>query len=376
MSQKRILLGQLASNGDCLYATTIARQIKTDFPDCHLTWAISARCRPMIDGNPDVDAVWEVAPHEEWDIAEEWKNFEIQAKRRARDGEFDEIFLTQISPATFHLWTGSVRAAILRAYPRPITVDTTPVLRLSPGEVERVARFAELHRLAEKSAVILFECAPRSQQSRMNPQFALDVAARVVEKHPDVALILSSNCPIVSTHPNIIDGSVLSLRENAELTKHCSLLIGCSSGVTWIATSDWAKPLPMLQLVIPDLVRSNSLVYDFQRRGQDTSGVIEMNTYSLDDVVSCLDEVVGGGFSSAMKFHQITPLGFGQYADIQYYFLAHLQWNRCLQLLIHSIKEFGLRPRFVLILGSLFLKRFFLAFRKVAMQLKRLGFRR
>ena len=28
----RILLGQLGSNGDCLYATIVARQIKKDFP--------------------------------------------------------------------------------------------------------------------------------------------------------------------------------------------------------------------------------------------------------------------------------------------------------------------------------------------------------
>ncbi|MEQ1577992.1 MAG: hypothetical protein ABL894_10090, partial [Hyphomicrobium sp.] len=56
----RILLGQLGSNGDCLYATTIARQIKKDFPGCHLTWAISSLCTRVLDNNPDVDEVWEV----------------------------------------------------------------------------------------------------------------------------------------------------------------------------------------------------------------------------------------------------------------------------------------------------------------------------
>lgn len=30
--QDRILLGQLFKNGDCLYATVLARQIKKDFP--------------------------------------------------------------------------------------------------------------------------------------------------------------------------------------------------------------------------------------------------------------------------------------------------------------------------------------------------------
>src|SRR5512138_3038540 len=45
MVQRRVLLGQLEANGDCVYATTVARQIKTDNPDCHLTWAIGSRCR-------------------------------------------------------------------------------------------------------------------------------------------------------------------------------------------------------------------------------------------------------------------------------------------------------------------------------------------
>ncbi len=57
---KKILLGQLGRRGDCLYATAVARQIKEDFPVCHLTWAISSMCRPVIDNNPYVDKIWEL----------------------------------------------------------------------------------------------------------------------------------------------------------------------------------------------------------------------------------------------------------------------------------------------------------------------------
>ena len=72
----RILLGQLGSNGDCLYATILARQIKHDFPDCHLTWAISSLCRPMIEQNPDVEKIWEV-PVNSWSGQEfMWEAFE------------------------------------------------------------------------------------------------------------------------------------------------------------------------------------------------------------------------------------------------------------------------------------------------------------
>ena len=58
--RKRILLGQLGSFGDCLYATTVARQIKVDFPECHLTWAIGSPYRSILDNSPDVDDIWEV----------------------------------------------------------------------------------------------------------------------------------------------------------------------------------------------------------------------------------------------------------------------------------------------------------------------------
>ncbi|MEO7049339.1 MAG: hypothetical protein ABI091_28810, partial [Ferruginibacter sp.] len=57
--QKNILLVQLFSNGDCLYATAIARQIKNDFPGCKLSWAIASFCKNIIAHNPYVDEVLE-----------------------------------------------------------------------------------------------------------------------------------------------------------------------------------------------------------------------------------------------------------------------------------------------------------------------------
>lgn len=54
-SQKRILLGQLGSYGDCLYATTVARQIKQDFPGSTLTWAVGSMYADVLDQNPHDD---------------------------------------------------------------------------------------------------------------------------------------------------------------------------------------------------------------------------------------------------------------------------------------------------------------------------------
>ncbi len=79
----RILLGMLASNGDCLYATAIARQIKVDFPGCHLTWAIGSLSRQVLANNPDIDQVWEL-PQNSWsEMERDWTLFEIEAHQLA-----------------------------------------------------------------------------------------------------------------------------------------------------------------------------------------------------------------------------------------------------------------------------------------------------
>src|ERR1700733_14182200 len=97
----RILLGMLGSNGDCLYATAIARQIKKDFPDCHLTWAIGSLSKSVLANNPDVDELWEI-PLAAWaDQERAWHLIEIEAYELASSGRFDHIFLTQISPGRF-----------------------------------------------------------------------------------------------------------------------------------------------------------------------------------------------------------------------------------------------------------------------------------
>lgn len=76
----RILLGQLGANGDCLYATALARQLKQDFPGCHLTWAVGAANRGVLANNPDIDALWELPMDGPGDMARLWPLFEADRK--------------------------------------------------------------------------------------------------------------------------------------------------------------------------------------------------------------------------------------------------------------------------------------------------------
>lgn len=347
-TQKKILLGHLNSSGDCLYATTVARQIKEDFPGCHLTWAILSGCRSVLDGNPHVDEIWEV-PFNMQETTHVWIKFEREALERKKRGDFDEVYFTQFYPSHLYNYDGMIRSSIFHGYPKPITVPVSPVLRLFPNEVENVRLFAERYHLADNKHVLLFECAPKSGQSFVTPDFALAVSQKIVDSIPDISIILSSNLPIVSSHARIIDGSVLSFRENAELTKYCTLLVGCSSGITWISTSDWAKSLPMIQLIKHDAVFFAPVVYDFQRWGLATDTILEMSSCTVDNLFDCINLTLAEGiYAAKLKFHQEIPFSFKTYVDFLFYYLKHFRFIKAFRMINNNIKVHGLHLQIIM----------------------------
>ena len=56
---------------------------------------------PRLEGNPDVDAIWEVPVSGHAEMAAAWRRFAREADERRRKGEFDEVFLTQVYPDNF-----------------------------------------------------------------------------------------------------------------------------------------------------------------------------------------------------------------------------------------------------------------------------------
>jgi hypothetical protein len=313
---KKILLGQLASKGDCLYATAIARQIKKDYPGCRLTWGIGTFARDVIEGNPDVDEIWEfpMANRHEMDYA--WKKFATEARRRRRQGDFDRIFLTQINPSNYQNFDGTVRASIFRGYPGQITVPVQPVIRLSEEEVASVARFAARHDLRSFGSVILFECAGASGQTFVTPDFALAVSRIVTSRVPGTAIILSSNVPVRSGDPRIIDGSDVKFRENAELTRYCALVVGCSSGISWLCTSDWARPLPFIQLLKKSTGVFASMYHDARYFGLPTENILEMTDTTPERVAECMVMACCEGFSAARdRFHETIRVQLDLYIE-------------------------------------------------------------
>lgn len=314
---KRILLGHLASLGDCLYATVIARQIKQDFPGCHLTWAVGSMYRAAVDENPYVDEIWEIPLTRRSEMDAIWRQFAVEAKRRYRNGQFDEVFLTQLGPDNYQNFDGTIRSSTFRGYPRPIRVSVTPVIRLKPDEIDKAQSFADLHQLKRYPRVVLFESASASSQSFITPDFAAAVARLVVAGVEDCVIILSSNLPIDTGHARILDGSVLSFRENAELSKYCTLLVGCSSGISWLSTSDWSKHLPTIQVLSKRTSVFASMLHDAEYFGLPTDEILEMTDCSREKLADCICMVMRDGFPRARStFHERIPVELNFYIEV------------------------------------------------------------
>lgn len=298
---RRILIGQLGVYGDCLYATTIARQIKHDYPDCHLTWAIGSSYKNILNNNPYVDTIWEYDIPSRWEVTNKWYEFKAEALARKKRGDFDEVYLTQAYPGNPQMFYGALRASMFRIYPHPITVPLDPVIVLSPEEVEHVRKFAERYELTGKKNVILFESSPQSGQSFITAELVREVSTAIVRKFPDTCIILSGNRPLPFAYPNIIDGSKLTFRENAELTKYCTLFIGTGSGITQLCITDWAKPLPIIQLLKKHTVAS--LIVDHKYFGLPTDNILEMTNCTNTRIVTCIWDVLTVGFTKAREVY-------------------------------------------------------------------------
>ena len=334
----KILLVQLYSNGDCLYATAVARQIKEDYPGCHLTWAIASFCKNIIAYNPYVDAVLEVEIEKNDEAA--FRRFSKEILKKKNQAAYDEIFIVHNIGPNHAFYDGCIRSSILHAYPHPITVPVTPVLQLTVEETDKSEAFARHHQLDSYKNVLLFEFAPQSGQLKITKELAITIAESIASRS-NTAIILSSAHKI--DHPNkaIIDGSSLSLRETAAVTHHCSMLLGCSSGITWITTSTAAKLLPMVQLFNADSIWQNPISRDFKRFNLPVEKVIELLDFDVQKISSCVIEAISDFKTARQRFNQPVPLNFKTTRNIVYNLLVYLEFAAIIKHIKVNRKVYG-----------------------------------
>ncbi len=350
-SKTNILLVQLFSNGDCLYATAVARQLKEDYPNCKLTWAIADFCKNIIANNPYVDEILVTNEVAKNDIVA-FRKYKKKVFAEKAAGKWDEVFVTTNMDTNLALYDGTIRGMILRAYPNPITVPLQPVLALTDTEKNNVELFAKNHALNNFKNVILWEYAPQSGQTELNFEMVMSVAKKITS-NLSTCVILSSANKFQGTD-SIIDASTLSIRENAALTHYCSLLIGCSSGITWLTTCSAAKFLPMLQLLNANTIFINTPSVDFERYGIKHNGLIEMCNFSESIIYDCVQQILMNGFKFAEKYNQHLPLQFKTTTTIVYNLLVYREFSAIRKHYNIMKAVYGLNP--------IFLKAFFAGF--------------
>ena len=318
---KRILLIHLGAYGDCVMATAIARQIKSDYPGCHLTWLIASRYAAVIKSNPFVDASWEFELATGESLVEKgWYRCKTEANSRLAAGDFDIIFNTQIYPDNVANFDGTTRSSTFRNYPHPITVPVTPVIQLLQEEIAHVAHFADTNRLLHYKHVILLECSPSSGQSFLTVEKGLNLAQRLVEAKLDSVVILSTHLPFESPHKRIISGACLSYRENAALSHYCTFLVGCSSGITWITTSDAGKRLNTVQFLSCVIGGGfASVAYDFAFWKFPTDHIIENTTTDPEMMFAVINQALDNFPLARNCYHQtLRPRFWGWLLFIDY----------------------------------------------------------
>jgi hypothetical protein len=295
---KHILICHLGVYGDLLYSTTIARQIKHDNPDCKLDWIIGSKYKNILDNNPDVDTVLEYPVADRLEVKKKWFDF-VKYVNENMAKSYDEVYFTQAYPGNPDLFYDALRASMFRVYPHKITVPLNPVVVLSPTEIERVTAFANCYSLSGYDHIVLFECSPQSGQSPLTEEMAITIARSIVF-HPRTCVIMSGNSPKMSYLilkdgcKDIIDASCLTFRENAELTKYCTLLLGTGSGITQICQSTWAKHLPTIQILDKHTVAS--LITDHEYFGLPTDDIIEITEPLPEWISTCVIATFYRGF--------------------------------------------------------------------------------
>ncbi len=306
----RIALVHLLRFGDVLYATLIARQIKRDYPRSHLTFIVAREYASILVANPHVDSVEAIDLSVVGDpYREGWRSVRRSVERRVASGEFARAFFTQVLPDNLALYDGLIRSTTYRGYDGKVKGPHRPVLVTTAEEQERALKFAVDHGFSQFRHVFLFECNPGSGQSFMNTERAETIAQSVLAvTEGDVLFVLSSPAPLAKSIHGLADGSQLTFRENAALTHYCTGFIGCSSGLTWLATSEAARSLPMLQILTRDpshYLCFASVACDFRKFGLDRSKLIELPDPDDARIVECLRRWIEKGYATARSsFHE------------------------------------------------------------------------
>ena len=190
----------------------------------------------------------------------------------------------------------------------------------------------------------MFAFSAESDQSFLNARIAGDIARGILAQLPEGRIVMTSHRAVVSADARIVSGHELSFRENAELTRYCTLLIGCSSGITWLATSEWARRLPTIQLLTRGKGVFASVAHDHEHFGLPVDHIIEMTDCPLEDVVDCVVVARRESFAEAKtRYHVRLQPDFDFYLSTLRYLIRKGNYRDALASNWHILRRYGPR---------------------------------
>lgn len=308
---EKIVLALLGAKGDCVYGTTLAHQIRRDYPNCHLVWAISSACRDVVRNNPHINEVWEIKADAHVGTANNWGKLAEELKNLTARGHIHKAILAQIFPDNFQNYDGTIRPSIFRAYNRPITVPIQGVVILDEEEKEAVRSFVTQHGLDTYPHRILFECTGKSMQSTMTVEQAVLVAESVSNERDDCCFIISTDAEVASSRSNIVSARSVTYRENLELIRYCNLFVGCGSGITALVSTcvkDFSTPC--IQSLAMGTSVYASFAHDFAYWNLDASPFFEMRDPNVNELATAILAFLDGNRAEAERLRRTDKGGF------------------------------------------------------------------
>ena len=301
----RYFIYQFAAFGDCLFATIVVKQLKFNDPNCEITWGISKRYASILKNNPYVDKIFEFEIDPKTATPNEFVKHNKLICEIEKEYGVNFIHLQLLNKHINRLYT-TLRYSVLKIFNLSITVSKNAVLNLDQYEKDNVTDFINKNGINIYSVKILFECAPTSGQSSVDYEFALQVAKKITASNKNVCFILSGAFTSEAESPQIFIANTISFRENLELINYCDLLIGCSSGITWLTICESAKPIPLIQLLSSESDLFAGVHFDFEINNLDNSHIIELIDFNIIKAIECTESVLQNGiYQTKLRFHQV-----------------------------------------------------------------------
>ena len=138
------------------------------------------------------------------------------------------------------------------------------------------------------------------------------------------------------------------MRESAGLTHHCSLFIGCGSGLTVVATSQGAKVLPNIQLLKGDTSMYASFAQDFEYFGRSSDHFVEMHNVPSATLAEAVLILARDGVSQCRaKYHQDSAtISFDFYAMlIDRWLLQRMKFADAARSTLITAARYGWHPQ-------------------------------